>query len=72
MLFVANTVATSGNLIKFIVPPSNGNPAAINLPQWTEMLRSSIQMARAALRDRTPELIVENRKKLNEEWEKLL
>lgn len=72
MLFVANTVASSGNLVKLIVPPSNGNPAAINLPQWTEMLRSSIQIARATLRDRTPELIVENRKKINEEWAKLL
>jgi len=72
MLLIANVVATSGNLVKIIAPPSNGNPAALNLPQWFMLLKSAIKTTRVAFRDRTPELIVENRKNINDAWNRLL
>jgi len=72
MLLIMNSVGSAGNLLKFLMPPASGNPAAINLPQWISMLNSSINTARAAARDRSAELAVANRETIDSVWKELL
>ena len=72
MAFIINATATSGNLAKFLLPPSNGNPLSLNLPQWGAMLESTITIIKDLFRDRTIELIVQNRKNIDDVWESLL
>lgn len=72
MMFISNAVATTGNAVKFLAPPNSGNPCALNMPQWMEMIRSSIQVVRIAMRDRTVESAIENRIAIDENWKKLM
>ena len=72
MLFISNSVATVGNVVKLVAPPNCGNPAAINASQWFAMIQSSFNMLHAAARDRTPETIIETRNAINSTWKALL
>lgn len=72
MVFIINATATSGNLAKFLLPPSNGNPLSLNLPQWGSMIKATISVTKDLLRDRTTELIVQNRKNIDDKWANLL
>jgi hypothetical protein len=72
MLFISNCVATSGNIAKVLLPPNCGNPAAINLAQWEQLINSSIVMASAAARDMTVENAVAQRENIDKTWDKLL
>ena len=72
MMFVANSISTLGNTIKFISPPNCGNPCALNLVQWTDFIRSSIIMAKAVTRDFTTEQVLYNRKEIDKRWKDLL
>lgn len=72
MRFITNTAATVGNAIKFIAPPSYGNPTAINLVQWLDFLKSGISIAKAGLRDTTVEDAIYLRKEIDKNWEILL
>jgi len=71
MRLIMNSVGTSGNLLKILAPPANGNPAAVNLVQWQEMIKSAIETTRAATRDLTPELVVQNRANIENAWNAL-
>lgn len=66
-----DTIATVGNAVKFIAPPSCGNPCALNLAQWQSFFLSSIQFGRAAFRDRTPERLISTRAKIDQIWDEL-
>ncbi len=72
MLFISNSVGVTGNLIKFVAPPSCCNPCALNVAQWFAFIRSSIVMTKAACRDRTVESVLEGRSRIQQEWERLL
>jgi hypothetical protein len=69
MLFLAHAIAASGNALKVFI--YSGNPLAINLTQWLFFLKESVNIVRASMRDRTPEIIIRNRSKINQEWEEI-
>ena len=69
MLFLAHAIAASGNALKVFV--YSGNPLAINLTQWLFFLKETVNIVRASMRDRTPEIIIRNRSKINQEWEEI-
>jgi hypothetical protein len=71
MLFIADCVATGGNLGKVLLPPSCGNLASINLAQWGQLIKSSIVMTSALTRDRSVETVTAQRKEIDTAWEKL-
>jgi hypothetical protein len=72
MMFVANSISTLGNTIKFISPPNCGNPCALNLVQWTDFIRNSIFMAKAITRDFSTEEGLYNRREIDKRWKELL
>ena len=72
MLFISDIVGSSGNAVKFLLPPNCGNPCALNLSQWFELIRRSCSMAKEAMRDRTAETVMENRDVLQKNWDLLL
>ena len=72
MLFIANSIGVAGNIVKFVAPPNCCNPCALNAAQWFAFIRNSIQMAKAACRDRTVETVLEGRSRIQQEWERLL
>ncbi len=72
MMFVANSISTLGNTIKFISPPNCGNPCALNLVQWTDFIRSSIIMVKAVTRDFSTDQVLYNRKEIDKRWKDLL
>ena len=72
MLFIANAIASGGNIIKFVAPPNCSNPCALNVAQWFAMIRSSIAMIKASFRDKTTETLMDNRTLINQMWDNLL
>lgn len=62
MLFIGHSIAASGNGIKVLL--DSGNPLAINAAQWGMFINESINIVVAAAREKTPEKIERNRKKL--------
>ena len=72
MLFIGNSIGVAGNIIKFVAPPNCCNPCALNAAQWFSFIRNSIQMTKAACRDRSVETVFEGRSKLQQEWNRLL
>lgn len=69
MNFIANSVAVSGNTVKFFANYSN--PASLNAPEWLAFLRSSIVMAKAFARDLSTEEVIRNRQDINSVWDEL-
>lgn len=72
MLFIASSIGVAGNIVKFAAPPSCCNPCSLNAAQWFDFIRNSIQMVRAACRDRSVETVLDGRNRINQEWETLL
>jgi hypothetical protein len=71
MKFIANSIATIGNAVKFAAPPNCGNPCALNIVQWMAFVQNSINMVAASTRGFTPEKVMYNRQRINKRWEKL-
>jgi hypothetical protein len=71
MKFIADSIATSGNLVKFISPPVSGNPCAINMVQWMSFIRNGAIMLKAKTRDASGEEIIFNRNVIDKRWELL-
>lgn len=69
MLFLAHAVAASGNALK--VFSYAGNPLAINLTQWSALIKESVVIIKMINRDKTPEKIVSNRSKINAKWKEI-
>lgn len=69
MLFLAHSVAASGNAMKVFA--YSGNPLAINADQWMLFLQESIKITKAIFRDKVSEKIARNRRIIDEEWEKI-
>ena len=69
MLFLSHAIAASGNALKVFT--YSGNPLAINLPQWLLFFKESVRIVQAINRDKIPEKIMRNRKKINKEWEEI-
>ena len=71
MHFIANSIAVSGNVVKFFAPPYSCNPCSINAPEWLAFIKSGANILHAQLRDFTAENALENRNEIDEIWEKL-
>jgi hypothetical protein len=67
LLFIAHSVATSGNAIKIAM--YHGNPLALNLAEILAFTKESIQFGQILLRDKTPEKIIRNRDNIDKWWE---
>ena len=72
MLFITNLISTTGNTVKFLAPPSCGNPNSINMVQWIELIKNSITMVSAYTRDTTTEEVMLNRKNIDCIWGDLI
>lgn len=68
---VTSGVASAGNIVKILLPPASGNLTGINLVQWQEFAWQGIQTLRAAGRDMSAEIVIENRKNIDKMWESL-
>lgn len=69
--FISNLIATTGNAVKFVAPPVCGNPCALNMVQWMELLNNSVTMLSAATRDFSTEEAIMSRKSIDEMWSRL-
>ena len=67
MLFLSHTFAAGGNALKVFI--HHGNPLAINISQWTMLLKESVKMVKAVTRDKKPEMIKRIRCNIDKEWE---
>lgn len=72
MKFIANSVATVGNTVKFIAPPNCGNPCALSFPQWIAFIQNGIVMILAMHRDFSPEQAMYDRTTINNSWKDIL
>lgn len=72
MNLIADSIAVCGNTVKFFAPPYSCNPCSLNVAEWFSFLRSSINMARAAMRDLSVEQVLDNRKEIDRIWDRLL
>jgi len=71
MHFIANSIAVSGNVVKFFVPPYSCNPCSLNGPEWLAFIKSGAIMLRAQLRDSSTEVALENRANIDLMWKAL-
>ena len=71
MHFIANSIAVSGNVVKFFAPPYSCNPCSINVPEWLVFIKSGANMLRAQFRDFSSEEALENRNEIDMIWDKL-
>ncbi|MBC8146597.1 MAG: hypothetical protein H8E98_01260 [Bacteroidetes bacterium] len=69
MLFLSHSIAAGGNALKIF--SYQGNPLAINIPQWLMFAKESVKMGKAILRDKTPEKIDRNRTNIDKEWDEI-
>lgn len=72
MNLISNSIAVSGNLVKFFAPPVSCNPCSLNSVEWLAFLNSSINMIRASKCDFVPEEVIFNRKDIDSTWEELI
>ena len=72
MMFIANSIATIGNTVKFVAPPNCGNPCAINMVQWMEFVQNGITMVAIDARDFSTEQAMYNRVEIDAKWRDLL
>lgn len=72
LFLISDAVACSGNVLKFFLPPTAGNPTALNLPEWMSLLRNTIVSLKYQFREKDVEQVLFNRSIINENWEKLL
>lgn len=69
MLFLSHSVATAGNVVKVFT--QQGNPLAINLPQWLAFLKESVVITQGATRNTTGEKIMRNRDSIDKNWNEI-
>lgn len=69
LLFVAHSVATSGNVVKIIL--HQGNPLSFNMAELLGLIKQSVRIGKVNSRDKTGEKIVRNRDRINSEWNKI-
>lgn len=72
MMFIADSIALGGNMIKFFLPPSCCNPCSLNTAEWFAFLHSSIGMAYGACREMDTEQAMHHRREIDRRWDALL
>lgn len=69
---ISDAVACGGNVVKFFIPPTMGNWTALNLPEWLELIHSTIANIKYEMRDKKVEEILFNRITIDKNWDILL
>lgn len=69
---VSDAVSCGGNALKFFLPPTTGNMTALNLPEWTSLLKDTIAEMKYQLRDKSVEIVILNREIISDNWKALL
>ncbi|MGN0457414.1 MAG: coiled-coil domain-containing protein [Eubacterium sp.] len=72
LLAVSDAVACGGNVIKFFLPPTSGNPTALNLPEWTSLITNTVISLKYDLRDKSVDQAIYNREIIDENWKRLI
>jgi hypothetical protein len=71
MKFIADSIGTAGNAIKFVSPPTIGNPCSINMVQYMSFIKNGIVMIEAEMRDSSVEEAMHERKMIDSRWREL-
>lgn len=69
---ISDAVACGGNVLKFFIPPTSGNITALNMPEWTSLIKNTIISAKYDLRDKSVEKVLFEREIIDGNWEKLM
>lgn len=69
---VSDAVSCGGNALKFFLPSTTGNMTALNLPEWTSLLKDTIAEMKYQLRDKSVEIAILNREIISDNWKALL
>jgi len=68
----SDAVCCSGNILKFFILPTAGSITALNLPEWTFLIKHTIFELRYQLRDKSIEKVISNRDTIEANWINLL
>jgi len=71
LLLVSDGMACAGNVFKFFLPPTGGNPTALNLSEWISLLNNSIATLKYQHRDKDVEMAIAARAAINQNWSAL-
>lgn len=72
LILISDVVSCSGNALKFFIPPTSGNITALNLPEWSSLIRNGIINTKYILRNKSVETVLNNREEINNNWYSLL
>lgn len=71
MFLISDIVCCNANLVKFFAPPTMGNITAINLSEWTSLIKNTIINIKYVNRDTKTEEVLYNRDVINKNWDLL-
>lgn len=72
LILISDVISCSGNAFKFFIPPTSGNFTALNLPEWSSLIRNGVINVKYVLRDKSVETVLNNRETINNNWYSLL
>ena len=72
LLAISDAVACGGNVLKFFIPPTLGNPTALNLPEWISLLLNTIVSLKYDFRDKSVDKAISNRSVIDNNWRSIL
>lgn len=72
MLLISDGISASGNILKTFVISHGCNPTAINVATWYSLLKNSLEVGKALMRETETEQVLKNREFINKRWAELL
>lgn len=69
---ISDTVSCGGNVLKFFIPPTMGNVTALNLPEWTSLIKDTAINLKYQMREKNIENLICNREIISDNWRQLL
>lgn len=69
---VSDAVGCGGNVLKFFIPPTMGNMTALNISEWTSLIKDTVINMKYQMREKDVENLIYNREIINDNWNKLL
>ncbi len=68
---VSDAVACGGNVLKFFILPTKGNITALNIPDWSALLKNTIVSLKYQMREKSIEKVIAYRQIIDDNWEYL-
>lgn len=69
---MSDGVCCGGNVLKFFIPPTSGNITALNIAEWSSLIKDAIINLKYQFRDKSAEQVLASREIINDNWVKLL